>query len=427
MDKIKSVHARQLIDCKCRPMVEVEIKTENGHIGLGSAPTGTSVGMYESFILRDGVPADFNGLSVHKAVRNVNELIDPLLHGMDISDQQAIDQKMIEFDGTANKSRLGGNSIYSVSIAAFRAAAASANLPTYQYLSRKDNGRNIKSIPVPTCNVINGGVNAGICQPFNEFLIVPYKANDITEAVQILCLTFDKLGSVIQKFTGKEPLVGKSYGYASPTEDPHTALELIQEAVDECGYHDKVCFALDCASSEMFDAKTQTYYLNGRRISGEELINYTKKLTEDFHFLFIEDLLDENDWNNFALAVSQIKTTNIIGDDLIATNPGRLQRAYEEKAVQGFILKPNQVGTLTEAFQTYHYAKKHGMLAIPSGRAGGVIDDIVMDLSAGLEIPFQKNGAPRSGERIAKLNFLMRIADLNPECPLSDLSNIAKF
>ena len=423
MAKIKNVLARQLIDCNCRPMVEVDIVTDEGVLGRGSAPTGSSVGMYESCVLRDNDPSEYNGMSVHRAVDNVNRVIGPALLGMDVHDQKGIDQRMIELDGTENKAKLGGNAIYSTSIAALRAAAETERMPAYRYLC----GHDIETVPVPTFNVLNGGRNAGVTLAFNEFLVVPYRADTIYEAVEIAVKVFKALGPVIEKYTGRTPLVAHSYGWAGPTEDPRVALSLMQEAIDRCGYHDKCCFALDCASSEMYDAKTGTYYLNGSRLSGAELVAYTKALAREFPFLFIEDLLDENDWENFALAHKEITNTLIIGDDLIVTNRKRLERAYREQCVDGFILKPNQVGTLTEAFETYQYAMDHGLYATPSGRSGGVVGDIVMDLAVGFQVPFIKNGCPRSGERIDKLNFLMRAADLAPGCTLSNLNKVVKF
>lgn len=421
--RIKSIKARQLVDCKCRPMVEVDVITEDGNFGRGASPTGSSVGMYESYVLRDNNPNEYHGFSVHKAVDNVNNIIAPALIGMDITNQRAIDEKMIALDGTNNKSKLGGNAIYSTSIACFRAAAKSMNLPLYRYLS----GEEIKTIPIPSFNVVNGGVYKNVIQAFNEFIIMPYKAENIYEAVEIGVNTFQELGKVIKKFLGTEPEVARSYGYVAPSEDPEVILSLIQEAINNCGYSDKVAFALDCASSEMYDSKTNTYLLKGKRITSDELIAYTKQLTEKFNFIFIEDLLDENDWDAYPKAVKEITRTLILGDDFIVTNKERLQKAYDMNAVNGFILKPNQVGTITEALDTYQFGKEHNLLAVTSGRSGGVVDDVVMDLAVGLQVGFIKNGAPRSGERIDKLNFLMRACDLSPKCKLSDITNVIKF
>ena len=423
MPKIKEVRARQIIDCKCRPIVEVDIETEDGFVGRGSAPTGSSVGMYEAHVLRDNVPNEYDGKSVHKAVSNVLQTIRPAIIGMNARDQSKIDQIMIELDGTPNKKNLGGNAIYSVSIACLRAAAAAEGVPVYKYLC----GRDIKTVPVPSFNIINGGRYGDMVQAFNEFLIVPYKAKSIEVAVEIAVKCFHQLEHVITDYQNAPPIIASSYGWASPSNDPEIILELISKAVEKCGYKNEVAFALDCASSEMYDAKTNTYFLKGKQVSAAEQIDYLKKLTEKFQMVFLEDILDENDWDNYVLASKNISKSIIIGDDLIASDPEKIKRAFEMKAASGFILKPNQIGTITEALKTHEFAKEHDMFSITSGRSGGVVDDIVMDLAVGLELGFIKNGAPRSGERIDKLNFLLRASDLSPSCKMADITSIVKF
>ena len=423
MDKIKKVTARQLIDCKCRPLVEVDVITESGAIGRGAAPTGSSVGKYEACVLRDNDPKEYDGMSVHQAVDNVNKVISPQLIGMAVEDQAGIDHKMIEMDGTNDKSGLGGNAIYSTSIAAFRAAAESCHKPLYDYIARG----NIKNVPIPSFNVINGGKYADITQAVNEFIVMPYRADGIEEAVEIAVKVFQKLGQVIKKYTGNEPGVGRSYGWIAPSEDPEELLKLMQEAIDICGYTDKCAFALDCASSEMYNAKAKTYYLNGKHLTSEEIIEYFKGLSERWNFVFIEDMLDENDWTGYELAHKNVTRTLIIADDFTVTNRERIARACETNSIDGFILKPNQVGTITEALDAHEFAKAKGLLSIPSGRSGGVIGDVVMDLAVGLQIPFIKNGCPRSGERIDKLNFLMRVADMYDGCKMSRIDDIIKF
>ena len=420
--RIRSVHARQIIDCKCRPMVEVDVVTEDGHIGTGAAPTGSSVGMYESFVLRDGDPGEYRGLSVHKAVDNVNRIIAPRLIGMDVTDQAAIDQAMIDLDDTPDKHVLGGNAIYSVSVAAYRAAAASAGLPLYDYIAQGG----VRTVPIPSFNVLNGGNNNGVKQAFNEFLVMPYRAADIEQAVEIAVLVFQELGRVIQDYTGAPPLVGGSYGWCAPSEDPKVCLDLISRAIANCGFTEQCAFALDCASSEMYEAG-RGYYLNGRYLTSQALVAYAKELTEQYHFVFIEDLLDENDWEGYALAHQEITRTLIIADDLTVSHPDRIRRAWENRAIDGFILKPNQVGTITEALAAHRYAQEHGLLSITSGRSGGVVGDVVMDLAVGLQIPFIKNGCPRSGERIDKLNFLMRVKDTHPGCHMAKIDHLVRF
>lgn len=422
-DRIASVRAQQIIDCKCRPAVEVEIRTERGAVGRGAAPTGTSVGMHEAFVLRDGDKSSYNGLSVHKAVAKVHDVIAPSLIGMNVYDQRAIDAKMIALDGTSDKHALGGNAIYSVSIAAFRAAADSRRIPLYKHIA----GRDIRTVPVPCFNVINGGTYEGFTQSFNEFLIVPHGTDSIDFAIEMAVTVFQKLELVLREHLGHKPQVASSYGYAAPSDDPEVLLTLMQQAIDACGYAGRIAFALDCASSEVYDRETGTYLLKGRRVTSDELIAYAKALTEKFNLVFIEDLLDENDWAGYVGAVRALKRTIVLGDDLTVTSPALLRRAHHEHAVDGFILKPNQVGTITEAMDAHRFASDHGMISVPSGRSGGVVDDVVMDFSVGLEVPFQKNGAPRSGERIEKLNFLMRANAASPGCRLYDIKPLLRF
>jgi enolase len=422
-DGITSIRAQQIIDCKCRPAVEVEVRTESGAIGRGAAPTGTSVGMYEAFVLRDGNSATYKGLSVHKAVDLAVNVVGPALIGMDVFDQRAIDEKMIALDGSPNKRNLGGNTIYSVSIAAFRAAADSRRIPLYNYIA----GGDIRTVPVPCFNIVNGGRYDGLTQAFNEFLIVPYGTDSIDFSIEMAVTVFQRLADVLTSHLGHNPQVASSYGYAAPSEDPVVILTLMQKAIDDCGYTGRIAFALDCASSEMYDKETGTYLLKGQRVSSDQLIAYAKSLTEMFNLVFIEDLLDENDWAGYGKAVQELTRTVVLGDDLTVTNATLLRRAYEAHAVDGFILKPNQVGTITEAMDAYRFANEHKMIAVPSGRSGGVVDDVVMDFSVGLQVPFQKNGAPRSGERIEKLNFLLRANALSPGCRLYDSSPVLKF
>ncbi|MDQ8020370.1 MAG: enolase C-terminal domain-like protein [Moraxellaceae bacterium] len=422
-DRIVSVQAQQIIDCKCRPAVEVEIRTESGAIGRGAAPTGTSVGMHEAFVLRDGDAATYGGLSVHKAVDAVARLIGPAITGLDVNDQRAVDQRMIELDGTPDKRVLGGNSIYSTSIAVFRAAADARRIPLYKHIA----GGPIRTVPVPCFNVVNGGHYGEYTQSFNEFLIVPYGTDSIDQSIEMAISVFHKLNEVLTEHVGTRPRVASSYGYAAPSDDPELVLGLMQRAIERAGYSGRVAFALDCASSEFYDKATGTYLLKGERVTTAALIAYARRLTEKFDLVFIEDLLDENDWQGYQDAHREITRTLILGDDLTVTRLEFLKKAFDTKAVDGFVLKPNQVGTITEALDAYQFARQHGMVAVPSGRSGGVVDDVVMDLSVGLQVPFQKNGAPRSGERIEKLNFLMRANARSEGCHLYDITHLLRF
>lgn len=422
--KIKSVYARQLIDCKRRPVVEVDVITEKDVLGRGCAPTGSSVGMYESYVLRDKNLEEYEGMSVHKAIDNVTNILAPAIIGMDVTDQRSIDSRMIELDGTLNKANLGGNAIYATSVACIRAAAAVQNTPLYKYIA----GEDIHTIPMPSFNCINGGRYGEINLAYNEIIMVPYRAVSIEETVEIGVKFFKQLGKEITKFNkGIEPAIGRSFGWASPSDDPMIILELMQQAAYNCRVDNKIAFAIDGASSEQYDKKSKTYFLKGNRITSEEMIYYTKELAKIFNFVFIEDLLDENDWDGFVKARREIKNTYIIGDDLTVTNPCRLKVAYEKQAIDGFIFKPNQVGTITEAIDAHSFAENHGMLTIPSGRSGGVVGDVVSDLSVGLQVKICKTGVPRSGERIDKINFLLRASNENPKAKLVDWTNMVRF
>ncbi len=374
-------------------------------------------------MLRDGDLATYNGLSVHKAVRNATDVIGPALIGLNVFDQRAIDEKMIALDGTPDKRRLGGNTIYSASIAAFRAAADARRIPLYRHIA----GEDIRTVPVPCFNVINVGRYETLTQDFNDFLIVPYGTDSVDFSIEMAVAVFQKLADVLAVHLGHKPQVASSYGYAAPSDDPEVVLSLMREAIDACGYTDRIAFALDCASSEMYEKESGTYLLKGRRVSSDELIAYARVLTEKFKLVFIEDVLDENDWEGHQKAVRQLTRTIVLGDDLTVTNPALLEKAHETRAVDGFILKPNQVGTITEAMDAHLFASERGMITVPSGRSGGVVDDVVMDFSVGLQVPFQKNGAPRSGERIEKLNFLMRANAASPGCRLYDIRPLLRF
>lgn len=425
--KIASVMARQLLDCKARPLVEVEIITDTGHVGRGSSPTGTSVGAHEAFVLRDEDPSEYHGLSVHRAISAVTDEIAPVLLGAKLDDPRSLDRVMIELDGTPDKHRLGGNAIYSTSIALLRAASAAAGIPTYTYLGGLLGLEPPTTVPAPSFNMINGGRYGDIHQTFSEFLVVPYRADSIESAIEKGVSLFGVLGEVLTRRLGRPPLIASSYGYVAPSSDPRVVMDLLAEAVEKAGCADIMAFAIDCASSEVYDKGAHTYAFNGERVTAEALIDYTRTLSEDFPMVFIEDLLDGDDWDGFSKAVQAIDRSIILGDDLIVTNRTRLERAVTTSAVDGFILKPNQIGTIAEALDCFEYATQNAILAIPSGRSGGVIDDVVMDLAVGLGAPFQKNGAPRSGERIEKLNFLLRAAERIPNCALADVPALVRF
>ena len=422
--QIRSVCARQILDCKGKPMVEVDVLTEGGMLGRAASPSGVSAGMHEAFVLRDGDPKQYGGLSVYKAVDLVHQVIAPALKGMDILDQRKIDETLIDLDGTENKSYLGGNTLYSVSLACIRAAAQTLNLPLYQHLASKE----IRTIPLPTVNWISGGSYQKGSMPLQECTIVPYKAQSIQEAVQIIWGVFQETPKVIQEYQkGAPPKPGSLSGWQSPVPDPMVAFDLLWEAASRCGFQDKIAFAADCAASEFYNSERNTYDLVTEEVDLDGLLGRIKDLTDKYNFLYIEDPVQEDDWEGWQKASKVLDKTILVGDDFTVTNIQRLKKAYETEACGGFIFKPNQVGTVTECLLAHEFAQNHGMLTIPSIRAGGAIDDAIFDMAVAFGAPCTKQGPPKNGERVYGINFLSRVADLYPEAKPYDFTPHVKF
>ena len=413
---IRAVHARHLIDCKTRGLLEVDIVTESGMRGRASAPTGTSVG--EAYVMRDGGDGRFCGSSVYKAVEVVNDKIAPALIGKDAKDQRCIDEALLEMDGTPLKTKLGGNSIYSVSAACLAAAAAADNQSVHRYIA----GKEIKKLPVPIVNMFNGGTYSDIKMEFQEFGVVPYGAEDMQEAVDITVTVFHRIGKMIpEKNHGKMPAIANYFGHCPISDNPMDLFEIIAEAVESCGYKNKVCYYTDCAASEFYNPERGTYMFMGKERDRDEMLSFVSDMTEKLPFCGVEDILEEHDFEGFAMAARLMPNVRIIGDDLLCTSIQNLKKAVEMNACSGIVLKPNQIGTITEAFLAYRYAKEHDMWILPSVRAGGTVDDIVKEIAIGIEAPLVKCGAPRSGERISFLNTLMRAADEYPQARLSEV------
>lgn len=422
--KIRSVHARQVMDCNFRPVLEADVVLENGVVGRGAAPTGNSVGIHEAAVLRDNDPARFCGLSVFQAIDNVDRVLGPAIAGMDVTDQEAVDRRMIELDGTPDKSRLGGNAVYSVSIACAQAAARAENVSLYQSVA----GGTPACLPLPVANSILGGRYGDRTVCFQEFSFCPYKAESMEEAMEIIFHVHREIGAIFTREQGGVPVQkGNGHGWKPPTEDPEAIMQMMDEAVRNCGFSDKVAFVLDMASSEMYNKETKTYYMNGRELTADGQIAYIKRLTEKYDFLFIEDVLDQDDWEGHRRARREICRTTLIGDDLIVSDRELLRRACEEQAAEGFIFKPNQVGTITEAIEARRFAGEHGMMTIPSQRGGGTIWDVVIDLAVGLGAEACKSCAPRGGESVYAMNCLYRAADEYPDVPFADLSRWIRF
>jgi enolase len=403
---IAEVKAREILDSKARPMVEVDIITAGGVLGRGSSPCGTSVGSHEAFVLRDGGKR-YAGLGVKKAVRNVLEVIAPVLKGRSVLDQKAIDELMIQLDGTENKSRLGANAIYSISIAVARAAAATLRVPLYRHLG----GSDAFTIPMPMFNMINGGSFPAAQLEIQEFHLIPAKAQRYSEALQAGVEIYAAVGEVIKHRYGKDRLYsGASAGYGVPASDPEEVLDLLLAAAEAAGYGGQCRVGLDCAATHFYHSDSGNYRLAGKLLSRDELITSLESLARKYDLFMIEDPLEENDFEGFAEITRRIPTL-IVGDDLLVTNLARLKRAVGLGAANAMVLKPNMIGTISEAMDAARYAQGKGYTVIGSGRAGGTIDDPITDIAIAVGAPLVKFGAPRSGERLGKHNCVLRFQE----------------
>ncbi len=421
MSKIKEVKARQVLDCKGRPVAEVDIITEKGVLGRAGASTGSSVGANESFVLRDGDPNFWGGMSVMKAVENVNARIAPALVGLEVQDQEMIDRTMIELDGTRYKTNLGGNAIFSVSVAAAYAAAAENHKHIYQNVATKP----ISYIMSPSANVINGGTYNGKTMPWQEFMVLPHGMTDVNESIRIIVEIFYRLGQVLKEMNGGRPMVGNYSGWAAFSDDPKEVMKVLSQVVADLGYTDKVVYAFDCASSEYYDEKRGMYLWRGDYVDRNFLIQELEDLTKTYPIAFVEDALYEEDFEGFKMASERLNTV-VIGDDFLCTSLDRAKKAVEMGAARGMIFKPNQAGTVTEALETAKYMIDRGLLVVPSSRAGGTIDSPEKEFGLALGVWAVKTGAPREGTRVHGFNFLVH-ANYELNVPMTDVTKLPIF
>lgn len=421
--RIKYVHARHLVDCKGRGLLEVDVTTVSGAVGRASAPTGTSVGSGEAFVMRDGANGRFMGTSVYKAVDIVNHIIAPAIIGLDVCDQKKVDDTLLALDGTPQKKNLGGNSIYSVSVACALAAANAQHIPPHHYWKQHD----FNYLPMPICNMFNGGQYRDVKVEIQEFGVIPYGATDMQEAVEMEIEMFAEVGKlIVERQNGQPAGIANYFGHMPISNDPGVLFDIIAEAADRRGYTNKVCYSMDCAASEFYNEKTKTYSYMGKDIDADELVGRIKEITDRHPFYFVEDILEENDFEGFAKAAKLMPNIRMVGDDLICTSVDRLKHALDLGSVDGMIFKPNQVGTVSQCFETYKYANEHNVIVIPSVRAGGTIDDPVKDMAIAVSAPFCKCGAPRSGERMSFLNTLMRAADEFPQARFQPIFHLER-
>lgn len=415
MATIQSVKAREILDSRGNPTVEVELCTEDGKF-VASVPSGASTGAYEACELRDG-GSRYLGKGVLTAVGNVNTILGPAVLGMDPGDQRAVDRKMIEMDGTTNKSSMGANAILGISLACSKAGAAANKLPLYaHYAKLAGNDVPKYTMPVPCFNVINGGSHAGNKLAFQEYFVIPTGATSFAEAMQIGCEVYHTLGKIIKaKFGGDATLIGDEGGFAPPC-DNREGCELIMEALKKSGYEDKCSIGLDVAASE-FRVKDEDKYdldfkYDGNVISGQELGDLYQSLAADYPIVTIEDPFDEDDWANWSKFTAKNGAAfQVVGDDLTVTNPIKIGRAIDEKACTCLLLKVNQIGTISESIDAVKKAKQAGWGVMTSHRSGETEDTYIADLAVGLCTGQIKTGAPCRSERLAKYNQLLRIEE----------------
>ncbi|RJS89366.1 phosphopyruvate hydratase [Candidatus Bathyarchaeota archaeon] len=404
--EIEAVKAREILDSRGNPTVEVEVHTGGGVVGRAAVPSGKSRGRYEAVELRDG-GRRYHGMGVLNAVRNVNEVIGPRLRGMDVRDQRAIDETMIQLDGTENKSRLGANAILGVSLAAAKAASAAEGLPLYLHLG----GEGAKLLPIPFMNIINGGEHAGNDLDFQEHMVIPLGARSFSEALRIGVEVYQELRAILVRRYGRAAVnVGDEGGFTPPMKSSSEALEAIMEAVEEMGYEGECSLGLDVAASSLY-REGKGYLVEGRYLSRGELIQLYRDLADAYPIVSIEDPLEEGDFEGFAQVTREMRSVQIVGDDLFATNVGRLRMGIERGAANCLLWKVNQVGTLTEALEAADLAKENGYAVQVSHRSGDTEDTFVADLAVGISSGQIKTGAPCRGERTAKYNRLLRIEE----------------
>ncbi|NJE04215.1 phosphopyruvate hydratase [Thermococcus sp. MV11] len=407
--EITGVVAREILDSRGNPTVEVEVYTPVS-MGRAAVPSGASTGTHEALELRDGGKR-YLGKGVRRAVENVNKIIAPEIIGMDVTWQRDIDSLMLELDGTENKSNLGANAILGVSLAVAKAAANALGLPLYQYIG----GTNAYVMPVPMSNVINGGVHAGNELDFQEFMIMPVGASSFREAIRWVSETYHVLKKVIAEKYGKNAVnVGDEGGFAPPMKEVTEPLEVLIKAIEEAGYKpgDEIAFALDAASSEFFHPDKGKYVVGGKEYDRGELLELYRQLVSSYPIVSIEDPFHEEDWEGFALITRELGgKIQIVGDDLFVTNPKRIRKGIEMGAANALLLKVNQIGTLSEAIDAAYTAFRAGYGVVVSHRSGETEDSTIADLAVALNAGQIKTGAPARSDRNAKYNQLIRIEE----------------
>ncbi|WP_412067730.1 phosphopyruvate hydratase [Rubrivirga sp. IMCC43871] len=412
MSVIASVHARQILDSRGNPTVEVDVITDDGAVGRAAVPSGASTGEYEAVELRDGDPDVYLGRGVLKAVANVNDTIAGEVAGMDVLDQPALDALLLEIDGTDNKAALGANALLGVSLATARAGAVVSGLPLYAYLG----GANARRLPVPMMNIINGGKHADNSVDLQEFMVMPVGAESFSEGLRMGVETFHHLQAVL-KGKGYSTAVGDEGGFAPNLKSNEEAIDVILEAIDRAGYEagEDIYIALDPAASEMYEDGEYVFYKSDpdRKLSSEEMVEFWAGWVDEYPIISIEDAMDENDWDGWASLTERVgETIQLVGDDLFVTNTTRLQRGIDEETANAILIKPNQIGTLTETLEAVELAHRYGYASVMSHRSGETEDTTIADLAVACGCGQIKTGSASRSDRLAKYNQLLRIEEM---------------
>ncbi len=413
MSYIANIHARQILDSRGNPTVEVDVLTENEYLGRAAVPSGASTGVHEAVELRDNDKKNYGGKGVLNAVNNVNTILADELIGWDVADQTGIDNKMIAIDGTENKSKLGANAMLAVSLAVAKAAALEANLPLYRYIG----GTNAKVLPIPMMNILNGGAHADNKIDFQEFMAMPIGASSFSDALRWGVEIFHSLKSVLKK-KGYSTNVGDEGGFAPNIQSNEEAIETVLTAIENAGYKagTDVAIAMDPAVSEMYNADKKVYHFHksdGKELSSEQMVDFWENWVRQYPIISIEDGMAEDDWTGWKLLTDRLGSKiQLVGDDLFVTNVKRLQKGIDEKVANALLVKVNQIGTLTETINAVSLAQHNSYNTIMSHRSGETEDTTIADLAVALNCGQIKTGSASRTDRIAKYNQLLRIEEI---------------
>jgi len=413
MSYIASIHARQILDSRGNPTIEVDVLTENERLGRAAVPSGASTGIHEAVELRDNNKKLYGGKSVQKAVKNVNTTLADHLLGWDVADQTGIDARMIELDGTENKGKLGANALLAVSLAVAKAAALEANLPLYRYIG----GTNANILPIPMMNILNGGAHADNKIDFQEFMVMPVGAQSFSQGLQWGVEIFHALKSVLKK-KGYSTNVGDEGGFAPNIQSNEEAIETVLAAIHLAGYKtgSQIAIAMDAANSELWNAKEKKYIFHksdGKKMTSEQLVKYWENWVRQYPIVSIEDGMAEDDWKGWKMLTDTIGSKcQLVGDDLFVTNVKRLEKGIRENTANALLVKVNQIGTLTETIQAVTMAQHNGYNTIMSHRSGETEDSTIADLAVALNCGQIKTGSASRSDRMAKYNQLIRIEEM---------------